>query len=133
MWYAHRDEWLGWHSEHSLYIALHFPNAFPEGCAWDIQGWFWGKPMCAKSRSGTIWLNFTEPGKKYVRTDDLQVALDTLTADNYGTLWAVVAPKSFGAAVAVPAAPAPADAPEDTVMLTDANKDAKSAEDKSGA
>jgi hypothetical protein len=45
--------------------------------------------MCSKSKSGTMWLNFTEPGKKYDRTDDLQVALDTLTADNYGKLWAV--------------------------------------------
>ena len=126
MWYAHRDKWLTMHSEHGLYIALKFPDAFPGGCAWDIQGWFWGKPMCSKSKSGTIWLNFTEPGKKYDRTDDLQVALDTLTADNYSKLWAVVAPKSFGAAVAVPAASAPADASQDTGVNN-------GAEDESGA
>ena len=45
MWYAHRDKWLTMHSEHGLYIGLKFPDAFPGGCAWDIQGWFWGKPM----------------------------------------------------------------------------------------
>ena len=111
------------HSEHSLHVALHFP----EGHQWKIEGWFWGKPMNAKTRIGTIWLNFTEPGEKYERTDDLQVALDTLTADNYGKLWAVVAPKSFmelQAAVS-PAASPPTAAAEAT--------DEKSAEDESGA
>ncbi len=67
-------------------------------------------------------LSLRYPRRQHDRTDDLQVALDTLTADKYSELWAVVAPKSFGAAVAVPAASASGDEAQDN-----------DAEDESGA
>ena len=79
------------HSDKGLYVAL----PFKEGHPWNIQGWFWGKPLSYKSKFGTMWLNFTEDGKAYNRADDLQVALSDLTVQNYGQTWALVAPKSF--------------------------------------
>ena len=79
------------HSKHGLYVGW----SLPEGHAWKIQGWIWGKPLNHTSKKGTIWLNFTEADKQYSRNDDLQVALGEFTAENYGKLWAVVAPKSF--------------------------------------
>ena len=42
-----------------------------------------------------MWLNFTEEGTAAKRADDLQVSLSDLTVQNYGKIWAVVAPKSF--------------------------------------
>lgn len=79
------------HSDKGLYIALHFPK----GHVWNIQGWFWGTPLSSKSKSGTMWINFTEEGTAKKRTDDLQIVLNELTVQNYGKTWAVVAPKSF--------------------------------------
>ena len=113
------------HSKHGLYVGW----SLPEGHAWKIQGWIWGKPLNHTSKKGTIWLNFTEADKQYSRNDDLQVlALGEFTAENYGKLWAVVAPKSFmelQAAVSPAASPPTARAAEAT--------DEKSAEDESGA
>lgn len=74
------------HSKQDLYVGWYLP----EGHAWKIQGWFWGKPLNHTSKKGTIWLNFTEADKQYSRNDDLQVALGEFTAENYGKLWAVV-------------------------------------------
>ena len=79
------------HSKHGLYVGWYLPD----GHAWKIQGWIWGKPLNHTSKKGTIWLNVTEADKQYSRNDDLQVALGEFTAENYGKLWAVVAPKSF--------------------------------------
>ena len=66
------------HSKHGLYVGW----SLPEGHAWKIQGWIWGKPLNHTSKKGTIWLNFTEADKQYSRNDDLQVALGEFTAEN---------------------------------------------------
>jgi hypothetical protein len=79
------------HSDKGLYLAMRFQ----EGHVWNIKGWFWGKPLSNKSKVGTMWLNFTEEGTAAKRADDLQVSLSDLTVQNYGKIWAVVAPKSF--------------------------------------
>ena len=77
--------------EKGLYLAIHFPNDNP-------PGWYWGKPLpdtAARAPKASFKVNFTEEGLEYDPKDDVRVYLESLTANTYGTDWAVVARKDY--------------------------------------